>query len=433
MSPVLVKGAAWLGLAEAVTAVRAGELDRQEMVVGHLERIERLDPSIHAYVHVDTAALAGSGPLMGATVAVKDSQPVAGMPWTYGSPRWRNRKADRDAIPVARVRAAGAAILGKTNTPELAAAVGTSNELFPDTQNPWLPGLTPGGSSGGSAAAVAAGLCCGALGDDMGGSIRIPSACCGVVGFRPSPGWIPSEQPDPTRLSVRGPIARSVADIRLLFEVMAKAPAPLVRRRALRIGMAVETPLGVDPACAAACQRAAGALERLGHQVDDISWDPQPVAEAYRVVRPVTVGAHPGEPTQFGSGVRPLIKQGRATPARRFYLALQSGLQAASRLADLVTGDYDLLLTPTLGLQPMPIQEVPAFLAEGWDQYTQFVLPVSFAGLPAVSIPAGLNDGVPVGVQLVANARHEWRLLHVAEELEDQDGFGFTPPPSTAS
>jgi amidase len=426
---VSVKELAWLSLIESVAAVAGGALERQAVVGRHLERIGRHDARVHAYVHVDPAAAAGPGALSGAALAVKDTQPVAGMPWTYGSPRWRRRVAERDAAPVARARAAGAAILGKTNTPELAASVGTVNELFPSTENPWRAGFTPGGSSGGSGAAVTAGLCSGAFGDDMGGSIRIPASCCGVVGLRPSPGRVPVEDPDPTRLSVRGPLARTVADVRLLFGIMtAQTPAP-PRAGPLRIGMAAESPLGLDPACAAACRRAAEALEALGHRVEGIGWDPLPVAEAYRVVRPVTMGAYSGRLSQFGSAVRPLMKKGRATSGRHFYLALQSGLAAAASLAALVDEKYDALLTPTLGLLPMPIPDVPTFLAERWNRYTQFALPVSFAGLPAVSVPGGLAGGLPVGVQLVGRPREEWRLLDLAAELESADGFGFMPPP----
>src|SRR5438128_8411089 len=163
--------------------VRAGDLKPQEVVDAHLDAIDRFDSRIHAYIHVDRGARSSSG----VTLAVKDGQPVAGMPWTYGTPSWRDRIAQEDAVPVARARAAGMAILGKTNLPELAASIGTTNTLFPATQNPWRHGITPGGSSGGSAAAVAAGLASVALGRDMGGSIRIPASCCGVAGLRPTP------------------------------------------------------------------------------------------------------------------------------------------------------------------------------------------------------------------------------------------------------
>ena len=254
---------AWLSAAEIARRVEAGNLDRQEVVRAHLDAIDRLDPSLHAYVHVDRDARAGTGPLAGVTVAVKDNLPVAGMPWTDGSAVWRDRVPSEDTVAVARARAAGAAILGKTNLPELAAAVGTTNAIFPATNNPWRAGITPGGSSGGSAAAVAAGMATVSLGTDMGGSIRIPASCCGVVGLRPSPNRVPSEIADPAGLSVVAPIGRTVADVRLLFSVMAQVPAPKLRpgSPSFRIGVVDTTALGMDEACADACRRAGDALE----------------------------------------------------------------------------------------------------------------------------------------------------------------------------
>ena len=193
-----VEDLAWLSVAEIRTRVKRGDLDPQAAVAAHLASIDRFDPRIHAYIHVDRNARSSAGPYAGVTLAVKDSQPVAGMPYTYGTPSWRDRVAERDAVPVARARLAGMAILGKTNLPELAASIGTVNALFPPTQNPWRDGITPGGSSGGSGAAVAAGMASVALGGDTGGSIRIPASCCGVVGLRPTPDRVPSEEVDAT-------------------------------------------------------------------------------------------------------------------------------------------------------------------------------------------------------------------------------------------
>ncbi len=421
---------AWLGAVEIADQVGSGQLEPQTVVEAHLERIRRLDPRVHAYVYVDQAArVTGKGLLTGVTLAVKDTQPVNGMPWTYGTPSWRNRIAERDAIPVARARAAGAAILGKVNTPELAAAVGTTNLLFPATENPWRPGFTPGGSSGGSAAAVAAGLACVAFGDDYGGSVRIPASCCGVVGLRPSPGRVPQEVPDPAGLNSRGPITRSVRDARLLFQVMASEPQLVLRSRRFRIAMADSNAFGVDPACQATCRRAAEALQAAGHSVETTTWDAAPVAEAYRIVRRVSVASFPGDPDLFGEGVRTLMREGREIRAIDFYLAHQRAAAAAHRLNELVEKDFDAILTPTLGELPMPIPEVPTFLGQNWDRYTAFVLPVSFSSLPAVSLPAGLHDRLPVGVQLIGRYRKEWDLLQLAQELEQMEDFGFHRPP----
>jgi len=421
-------GVAWLTAAEIAQAVHTGELDRQDVVDCHVERIRRLNPRLAAFTHVNDDPSAGGGPLGAVTIGVKDTQPVAGMPWTWGSRKWRDRVAEFDAIVVTNARAAGAAIVGKTNTPELAASVGTVNDLFPATQNPWRPGWTPGGSSGGSGAAVAAGLCTIAFGDDMGGSIRIPASCCGVAGLRPSPDVVPTEVPNPIRLSCRGPLTRSVADLRLALEVMTGQAAPATSEpRALRIAVVHDTPIAVDPACTAACDRAMAALEGAGHRVEPALWDPMPVARAYQVVRPVSLSNMPGDPGEYGEAAGHLIARGRGFAVQQFLDAFTSGLSSA-RLLHRIEEQYDAILTPTLGRLPMPIGDVPSFLEDAWCEYTQFVLPVSFAGLPAVSVPAGLHDGLPVGVQIVGRYRREWDLLDLAEQLEAAPGFGFQRP-----
>lgn len=421
----------WLSASEIARQVGAGTLDPQSVVTAHLDAIERLDPHIHAYVYVDRNARAGRGPQAGVTLAVKDSQPVAGMPWTYATTTWRDRRAEEDAVPVARARASGMAILGKTNLPELAASIGTTNTLFPATQNPWHEGITPGGSSGGSAAAVAAGLATVAMGEDMGGSVRIPASSCGVVGLRPSPDRIPCEMVDAAGLSSRGPLARTVADVRLLFSVASgTSPNRPSAARRYRIGVVDAGPLGTDPACQEACRRAAAAIEGAGHRVEPIAWDPEPVAQGYGVVRRASMASFPADLSTFGPGIRQLAEQGRGLTAMDYFRAFDSATLAANRAvnAPLQSG-CDFLLTPTLGMVPMRIEKVPAFLGEEWSRHIQFVLPVSFARVPAVSIPAGLHDGLPVGVQLVGQYCQEYELLDFAEQLEALPGFGFQRPP----
>jgi amidase len=424
--------AAWLPATQLTEAVAAGHLDPDQVVSLHLERIRRLDPEIGAYVYVDEGARTGRGPLAGVTLAVKDTQPVRGMPWTEGSPHWRRRTAAEDAVVVARARAAGIAVLGKTNTPELAAAVGTTNPLFPPTHNPWRHGFTPGGSSGGSGAAVAAGLCTIAFGDDMGGSIRIPASCCGVAGLRPTPHRVPKEQPDPIGIAARGPLARTVADLRLAFGLMTGEAVPPTRSpRQLRVAVVEDTELGVEEACRRALRRAADALADAGHELSAASWEPMPVLEAYRVVRPASVSTVPGEAQEYGPAVRGLIEAGRRLSAAQYLRAMAEGMAAAQPVRDLLA-TCDAILTPTLGRLPMPIDEVPPFLEDDWCAYTQFALPVSFARCPAVSVPAGLEEGLPVGVQLVGRPDREWALLDLAAQLEDFSGFGFRRPPACA-
>ncbi len=418
----------WLAAEEATRQVAARQLDPQAVVAAHLEAIDRFDGRIHSFIHVDRQARSTSG----VTLAVKDSQPVAGMPYTYATPSWRDRIAGEDAVPVARARAAGMAILGKTNLPELAAAIGCTNTLFPPTHNPWRHGITPGGSSGGSGAAVAAGMCSVALGGDTGGSIRIPASCCGVVGLRPTPDRIPSEEVDVTVLQSRGPMARSVGDARLLFSVMtATTPPPRSPRgRRRRIGM---TSAGADPAPKQACQRAADALRQAGHEVEEIPWNPGPVTEGYGTVRRASMASFPADLSTFGPGIQKLAAEGRSLTAMDYFHAFESATDAANKAVGMpLQTRYDFLLTPTLGLPPMKIEDVPPFLGEAWARYVQFVLPVTFARTPALSIPAGLHDGLPVGVQLVGHFAQEYELLDFAEELERMPGFGFERPPEVS-
>ena len=417
----------WLSASEAAQRVRSGELNPQDVVQAHLDAIDRFDSRIHAYIHVDRNARSTSG----VTLAVKDSQPVAGMPFTFATPSWRDRVATEDSVPVARAKSSGTAILGKTNLPELAASIGTTNTLFPPTHNPWRQGITPGGSSGGSGAAVAAGMATVAFGDDMGGSVRIPASCCGVVGLRPTPDRIPCEIVDAAGLSSRGALGRTVDDVRQLFAV-ASATKPMATnpKRRFRIGMPDMSALTVDVACQEACRRAAAALESAGHAVDEIPWDPEPVAQGYAIVRRASMASFPADTSTMGPGIRQLAEEGRSLTAMDYFHAFDSATTTANRTVAIpLQTKFDFLLTPTLGLLPMPIEKAPAFLGDEWRSYIQFVLPVSFARVAAISIPAGLHDGLPVGVQLAGQYAREYELLDFAEELEAMPGFGYQQPP----
>jgi len=422
----------WLSAGEIAARVRSGALSREEVVAAHLERIERFEGRTHAFLQVEPQPSDRDGPLAGVPVGVKDTQPVRGMRWTSGAVKWRDRVAGMDAVPAARARRAGATILGKTNTPELASNPSTVNELMPPTENPWRRGYTPGGSSGGSAAAVAAGLCTLAIGDDSGGSVRIPAGCCGVVGYRPTPGDFPEEVPDVPHVNSRGPIARSVADIRLAFEVMADVPVPGSRPLPRRIALVLRSTedLHVDAAAREAAERAAAALESLGHRVEEVDWAPLGCLEAYRPVRRVSFGAIEGEPNEYSEFVALSMTQGRAISGVDYFRAVQVGTSGARRLLQArMEAGFDAFLTPLLGFLPMPIEQVPSFFGEQWNSQNQFLLPVSFSGLPAFSMPAGLHDGVPVAVQLVGRSRHDTELMDLAEQLEACEGFGFRRPP----
>jgi Asp-tRNA(Asn)/Glu-tRNA(Gln) amidotransferase A subunit family amidase len=188
----------------------------------------------------------------------------------------------------------------------------------------------------------------------------------------------------------------------------------------------------MDDACAAACGRACDALESAGHRVERIAWESEQVATGYGVVRRASMASFHADPQLFAPGIRKLVEQGRALSALDYFQAFESATAAAYMVVvkPLLSG-FDFLLTPTLGLVPMPIEAVPQFLSEPYGRYIQFVLPVSFAHMPAVSVPAGVHDGLPVGVQLVGRSGQEWDLLALAEQLEEMPGFGFERPPSS--
>ena len=286
-APEPVTGALWrLGVADVVSAYRSSTLDPETLLDVLLARIARLDPALNTMVAIDAAgaraaardsaarwrAGAPLSPIDGVPLTIKDNLLMRGLPATWGSRAYADFHPEADEAPVARLRAAGAVLLGKTNVPELTLEGYTSNLLFGTTRNPWDPALTPGGSSGGAAAGVAAGLVPAAVGTDGGGSIRRPASHTGLVGFKPSVGRVPRAGGFPETLhdfEVVGTLTRSVADAALLDAVLsgdAARPLPARAQRILSVPRFDDAPL--DPEVAAACDTAAAALEAAGHIVE---------------------------------------------------------------------------------------------------------------------------------------------------------------------
>src|SRR5258706_2472296 len=193
--------------------------------------------------------------------------------------------------------------------------------------------------------------------------------------------------------------------------------------------MAVDSSLGADAACQAAGGRAADALRSAGHVVEEIAWDPEPVTAGYAVVRRASMASFPADLSTFGPGIRQLAEQGKLLTAMDYFHAFESATNAANRTvnAPLHTA-YDFLITPTLGMLPMAIERVPPFLGDEWKRYVQFVLPVSFAKVPAEVETAVLLSSRPVRVRLVGPLGEEYALLDFAEQLEAMTGFGFQKP-----
>jgi aspartyl-tRNA(Asn)/glutamyl-tRNA(Gln) amidotransferase subunit A len=444
-----------VGLVEAARLVREGAASSAELVEAALARIEALDGRLGAFVTLladqarneaaarDLKQRRGEalGPLHGVPVAIKDLVDVAGVVTGAGSPKLAGNLATGDAEVVARLRAAGAVVVGKTRTHEFAYGV-----LTPGTVNPWDERRIAGGSSGGSAAAVAAGMVPAAVGTDTAGSVRIPAACCGVVGFKPSLGRVPATGVWPLSWSCDhvGSIAGDVAGAALLFAVMAGDPDPAApgppppgAAGPLRIGRLVGEGLGaVDPAVTAAVDALCGRLEAAGARVDEVSL-PLPAARAAvaAMVLPEAAAAHAGllaatGEDGYGPRVLAALRLGQSALAGE-YLA---GLRYRGRFSALVEGllaEREALLLPTLPCVAPETGQATMTVAgvTGGVQETLTALPGPFncSGSPVVSIPAGLAGGLPVGASLVGRIGGDHELLRVAAVVEDAAGFTARP------
>ena len=438
------------GLVEAARLVREGLASSAELVERALERVAALDGRVGAFVTVlagearaeaaarDAQRRRGEalGPLHGVPLAIKDLADVAGAVTGAGSPKLAANRAAQDAAVVARLRAAGAVVVGKTRTHEFAYGV-----LTPGTANPWDLARIAGGSSGGSAAAVAAGMVPAALGTDTAGSVRIPAACCGVVGFKPTWGRVPATGVFPLSWSCDhvGPIAADVAAAALLFEVMAAAPAPAPepeRRRpgagGPRIGRLAGAALGpVDPPVAAALDDLCGRLEAAGARIDEVTL---PLGAARAAVAAIvlaeaaaahdTLLAETGE-EGYGPRVLAALRLGQSALAGE-YLA---GLRYRGRFlaaVEALLGEREALLLPTLPCVAPRIGQrtvtVAGISAGVQPALTALPGPFNCSGSPVVSLPVGLvaSDGgpLPVAASLVGRLGGDHELLRLAAWAE---------------
>ncbi|HEY3503904.1 MAG TPA: amidase [Actinocatenispora sp.] len=441
-------------------AVRRGEVSPVDLVEHHLARIEAY-AGLGAFVTVtDEAARSAAKavevavtmaeplpPLAGVPVAVKDLTPTAGVRTTYGSAARADHVPTADAGLVTALRAAGTISLGKTATSEYGTTLYTETEAWPPARNPWRTDLSPGGSSGGAAVAVAAGLVPVAHGSDGGGSIRVPAALCGLVGYKPSRGLVPGS--GGFGLASHGPIARTVADAAALLDAMA-VPAPgepyappstppegsylaaLHRPTGrLRIARYTTPPLydtPVHPDCLAAYERAGALLAGLGHEIVDVPgpYEPDMLVD-FRVLQ-CGLGSNGGTTKM----ARWLADQARRHTAAQL-IAAQARLTAAVRRAAHALAGYDLVLTPTLARPNVPIGWFAALgPEEDFDEQTAFSPYCSvynLSGQPAVTLPVGETaDGLPVGAMLAAPLGADATLLAVAGAMEDPAGWKHRHP-----
>ena len=415
-----------------------------------LGRIEALDGRLGAFVTVladqaraeaakrDAEWTAGRvrGPLHGVPVAVKDLVDVAGVVTAAGSPKLAANRAERDAPVVERLRGAGAVVIGKTRTHEFAYGV-----LTPGTVNPWDETRIAGGSSGGSAAAVAAGLVGFTVGSDTAGSIRIPAACCGVVGFKPTYGAVPAAGVFPLSWSCDhvGPIAAGVSEVVLLFEVLSGVPVPApVLPDPLRLGRLVGEDLAlVDPAVSEALDRVCGRLEKGGARIDEVELPLRAARSAVAtIVLPELAAAHArllAETGEEGYGPRVLdaIRLGQSALATEYLAGLRYRGRFVALVEGLLGGRHALLL-PTIPVVAPERASRVVRLGDGSElgvQVALTALPGAFncSGSPVVSVPVGLVDGLPVGASLVGRIGGDHELLRVAAVVEDAAHFTGRP------
>jgi Asp-tRNA(Asn)/Glu-tRNA(Gln) amidotransferase A subunit family amidase len=435
---------------ELAARVRAREVSPAELTALYLERIERIDPQLNAYVTVvDEPAAARDGPFHGVPIPIKDLTETAGIRTTYSCKAFAGNVPNADASVVRKIRDAGFTVIGKTNTPELGSIAMTESELNGTCRNPWDTSRTPGGSSGGAAAAVAAGLAPVAHGTDGGGSIRIPSSCCGLFGIKPSRGRVSPAPfvPGSLGLGTSGPIARTVRDAAALLDVMTGnepgdmylAPAPERPFLAeadeppgrLRIALTTEPPslVPVDTVCAGAARAAAALLTELGHDVVEATppWRTDEMIEHFtRIwqVGPATVGVD--DLSLLEPINRILAEDANSTPSPA-YVASVMALQQLARRVVAFWNDVDLVLTPTLALEPVPIGWTwhdadgdPHRAFANQTLFTPFTPFVNVTGQPAMSVPLHWSDaGLPVGVQLIGRPFGEAVLVRLAAQLEE--------------
>jgi amidase len=446
----------WATATELATSIRNGDVRAREVLEAQIDRVERWNPRLNAIVASDwnrarsaadaadlaTRQGAAVGPLHGIVMSVKDTIDVEGMSSTAGSASLAGRIAARDAESVRRLRLAGAIIGARSNAPAFADDAQTDSDLYGRTNNPWDLGRTSGGSSGGAAAAVAAGLVPLELGSDMGGSLRIPAHFCGVAAHKPTEGMVPTDghiPPPPGRpafpdvFNVIGPIARTVADLRLAMEVLAGIPAgaaiaPGRLDRASRAPGRRRLMWSADTVTASGTEmrrvltEVAESAGRAGFEVYEfppVAFDLAGAGELHARLVDVV------EATWFG----------RETPDYASVVQLMTERRALAEKLDDALADADAWMLPITPISAphhrpklAPI-EVDGESRDYWEVLIGGCRPFNLTGHPATAVPVAMgSDGLPLGVQLVGRRWHDFALLDTAEELERIVSFRHHPP-----
>jgi amidase len=439
---------------DLAAALRRRELSATEVLDAHLGQIARWNPVVNAIVTstteralqraaaLDDAIARGErpGPLHGLPIAHKDLVDTAGIRTTYGSPIYGDHVPEEDEPFVTRIRAAGAVLVGKTNTPEWGAGSHTFNPVFGTTRNPYDPSRSAGGSSGGAAAALATGMVPIADGSDLGGSLRNPASFCNVIGFRPTL----AADADPLDLSVDGPMARSVQDAALLWSVMQPGELVDVRGSACGPRIAWSPACGglfpVEPSVSMVVDATRSVFDGLGYETTEGSPDLAGVRDVFLTLRARSYAADLGElladhRDEIKSTVVWNIEQGLALTDADVTSAV-AGMRRLRSASEGFFERFDYLVQPVSQVPPFDADlEYPTEVAgEEMETYVDWMAScwsITVLGGPAISEPAGFTDeGLPIGLQIVGAPGDDTGVLRVAHAFEQATRFGAIHPPS---
>ncbi len=448
---------AYLSAVDQAHLIRSKEFSPVHLVELYLERIAALNPKLDAFLAVagDLAlrdaeraeALVGTdeaGRLNGVVVSIKDRFDTAGITTTCGTAAWLDRVPTADHYIVRRLKQAGCIVIGKTNLPEFGLSVVSESVAYPPARNPWDTSRTTGGSSGGAGAAVVAGLCSISHGSDGGGSVRIPAACTGAVGLKPARGRHSNHPNFPDLFGSSGPLSRTVADAAAFLDATAGydtgdamwAPEPArpfvdevgVDPVPLRIAWSNLAPVDgtpIDAPQAAATQRVAEMLEGLGHHVEQASPNYPPQDATTTPIRGAEL--HAGydlpDPETFGPMTRIFYEAGKNVTAAD-YVRYLNKLQVECRQLVSFFDDWDVLVTPTVPIQPPLVGAFDDLFASPdllprFRGMAAFTMPWNHTGQPAITLPLYTDDdGLPIGLQFVGRPADEVTLFRLAGQLE---------------
>ena len=446
-----------LSLTDQRDLMKSGEVSASDLAAACYRQIERLNPTLNAFITVippeqlTLSEDAHGKPLFGIPLAVKDLYNTKGIRTTSGARFFADHIPQEDAYVVQKIKQAGAQIIGKANTHEIALGVTNNNPHFGACRNPWDITRTPGGSSGGSAVAVATGMALAALGTDTGGSIRIPAALCGVVGFKPTYGRVSLRGilPLSWNLDHAGPIARKVEDAALMLQVMGGYdeldPSTVKtlpgdysshlrdtmkeRKIALAVGDYIEES---DPEILEAVRKAAEILKEQGASIKEVNMDFLREAAVANALMTQADGAAfhrdrmKEHPDWFGADVRLRLETGAAFTSSEYILARRTQSEIR-RKCELLFDEYDALLLPTTPI-PAPVLEGEDAL-ERARQLTRFTAPFNLTGMPALSIPCGFTkDSLPIGLQIVSRAWNEAGVLRTGYAFQESTEWHMQSP-----